>query len=57
MPLNTWDFVFGLKTMFGIYTVILAIEFLLDIENLFIRKQDLVINVFWNLFSNFLRLS
>ncbi len=51
--LNPWKFVFGFIKTFGTYSVILAIEFLFDIENLFIGKQDFVVCVFWNLFSNF----
>ncbi len=49
-PLNPLDFVFGLITTFGIYVAILVITFLLDIENLFIDKQDLVINAFLGTF-------
>ncbi len=37
--LNPWDFVFGFIITFDLYVVIVAIEFLLDIENLFIGKQ------------------
>ncbi len=36
--LNPWGFVFALITTFGIYMGILVIEFLLEIENLFIGK-------------------
>ncbi len=53
--LNPWDFVFGLVTTFVIYVVILAIEFLLHIENLFIGKQDSVVWVFLEHFYNFLQ--
>ncbi len=49
---NAWDFVFGFVTTFGIYMFILAIV-LLNIENIFIGKQDSVVWVFWNLLSNF----
>ncbi len=49
--LNHWGIVFSLTTTFGKHVVILAIEFLLDTENLFIGKQNLV--VFSEFFSNF----
>ncbi len=41
--LDSWDFVFGLT--FGMYVVILVIEFLPDIENLLIGKRDSVVCV------------
>ncbi len=48
--LNPWDFVLGLITTFGINEVILAIEFLLDIENLFIDTQDAAMHIFFGTF-------
>ncbi len=36
--LSTWDFVIRLTTTSSIYVAILAVEFLLDIENFFIGK-------------------
>ncbi len=50
-PLNPWDFVFGLITTFNIYNAILAIKFLLYIENLFIGKQDSAVFIFLETFK------
>ncbi len=52
-PLKSWVFVSVLITIFDVYTVSLAIEFLVDIENLFNGEQDLAVCVFWNLSETF----
>ncbi len=56
-PSEPLGFCLQLITTFGIYVFILVIEFLFNVVNVFIDKQDLMVCVFWNLFGNFLHIS